>query len=124
MKPAPLCTPNKIRQKEGRLFGVTGPSGIEPFVITQDFMSEILKALACIREKISGLSHVKQLAYSPKGQLFSLIIFVDDYKKEVLKPIYNAQMEITRLFPHLMFDFSVIFNPKAEPPTGFISEAW
>ena len=121
MKPLSVCEPKKQRN-EGHLFGVTGPSGIEPLVITQDFMTEILKALACIKAKICTIKNVKKIAYAPKGQLFSIITYVENYKKEDLAPIFNAEVEIREGFPRLLFDFSTVFDPTAKPPSGYIEE--
>ncbi len=116
MKQVSVCTPKTQK------IAVIAPDGIKAVVITEDLYKQSLVALACIREKIGRIQHVKKVAYSPKGQLITLWTFVDDHNPNILRSIYKAEEEIMNAFRDLKFDFTVIFDSTAEAPSNFITE--
>lgn len=89
-------------------------------IITDDLQNLILAALACIRKEIGSLTHVKKIAYSPKGQLLTVWTFVDNTNPDNLRSIYKKEQKIMDSFPDLRFDFTVIFDSDKEPPHNFV----
>lgn len=93
-----------------------------PVIVTEDGYRTTLEAIACIRTHIGKLSHVKKIAYSPQGQLLTVQTFVDDHTEKALRLIYKEELKISDMFPALLFHFTVIFDPRAEAPSNFITE--
>ena len=97
-------------------------SGAATPIITEEMWMRVLEAISCIRTGIGQLPHVKKIAYYPKGQLITLWTFVDNHDKEVLRSIYKAEQSIMDTFSDLRFDFTVIFDPRVDAPSNFLTE--
>lgn len=91
-------------------------------IITEDLLRKVLNIIACFKKEIGAIPEVKKISYFPKGTLLTFWTFTDNNNQKVLRKIYKIEQKIRDQFPDILFDFTVIFNPKEDAPVNFVTD--